>query len=311
MSHATYRIPDIVAAKATAAGDDGIRWLQAIDDTVSDLAAQWSITIGRQLSGGTTALVVRATLASGEPAVLKLAVPGSSFAAQARTLVAAEGRGYVRALAHDAARDAVLLEGLGERLDRSGRPAEAQLTTLGRLLRVAWEVPRPDEAPHDKASSLAELVRELAGSLGPACPTHVIERALRCAAGRAAAFLPERCVTVHGDAAAANVLAVPHPREGAVDGYVFVDPDGFVGDPEYDLGVAVRDWGPELLAAPDPRPMLRGWCDLLAAETGADPAAVWEWGYLERVSTGLYLLSLGAKEWAAPFLTTAAALAAG
>lgn len=36
---------------------------------------------------------------------------------------------------------------------------------------------------------------------------------------------------------------------------------------------------------------------------------MWEWGFLERVSTGLYARSLGADELAAPFLATATRLA--
>jgi streptomycin 6-kinase len=62
---------------------------------------------------------------------------------------------------------------------------------------------------------------------------------------------------VHGDAAAANVLQVLAPREGAETGFVLVDPDGFVGDPAYDLGVALRDWCPQLLASGDPLTLAR------------------------------------------------------
>lgn len=34
------------------------------------------------------------------------------------------------------------------------------------------------------------------------------------------------------------------------------------------------------------------YCRQIAARTGMDVAAIWEWGFLERASTGLYLLSL-------------------
>ena len=53
---------------------------------------------------------------------------------------------------------------------------------------------------------------------------------------------------------------------------------------------------------------LDGWVAQLAAATGADPVAIAEWAYLERVSTELYLLDLGAFEAARPFFDTAAAL---
>ena len=48
--------------------------------------------------------------------------------------------------------------------------------------------------------------------------------------------------------------------------------------------------------------------EFLAATSGMDPAAIWEWGFLERVSTGLYVLSFGADQLARPFLATAEAI---
>jgi streptomycin 6-kinase len=59
---------------------------------------------------------------------------------------------------------------------------------------------------------------------------------------------------------------------------VFVDPDGFLGDPTYDLGVVLRDWCPELLAAHAPS-LAHRYCRQIAARTGMDPAAIWDWGF--------------------------------
>ena len=75
----------------------------------------------------------------------------------------------------------------------------------------------------------------------------------------------------------------------------------------YDLGVVLRDWCPELLAG-DALTLARRYCRLLAVQTGMKEAVIWEWGFLERVSTGLYALSLGAEDLARPFLSTAEAL---
>jgi streptomycin 6-kinase len=69
--------------------------------------------------------------------------------------------------------------------------------------------------------------------------------------------------------------------------------------------VVLRDWCPQLLAAPE---LARRYCHLMAELTGVAEEAIWEWGYLERVATGLYLLSLGAD--GRPFLTTAERLLA-
>src|SRR5215217_2862946 len=310
MGRRCFQIPAIVRARAAAAGVAGERWVRDLPETVAALQTRWSIVVGEQLSGGTAAYVARAVTAAGDPAVLKVAVPEPGFARRVRTLATAEGRGYVRLLAQDLEHDAVLLEALGVSLDRSGLAPQVQLSILCTLLHLAWTLPRGDDDPvQDKAAELADLVQRLWEELRHPCAEATIDYALHCARRRSAALEPHRCVLVHGDAAAANALSVLRPRPGARAGFVFVDPDSFLGDPTCDLGVALRDWTAQLLAAPDPTELLRRYCHILAAGSGMDPAAIWEWGYLERVSTGLYALSLGAEQLALPMLATADAIA--
>jgi streptomycin 6-kinase len=306
-------VPDIVASRAAVEGDGGAAWVAALPDVLAGLEEAWSIQVGEPLRGGTASYTARAHSVAGTPAVLKIAVPDPFFGRQVRTLLAAQGRGYVKVLAHDVSRHAVLLEPLGPSLGRCGLTPEWQLTVLADTLRLAWTVPPtagPDGEAIDKARSLAEMVAHRWEELGRPCPERVVAEALVCADRRTGAFDPERCVVVHGDAAPPNLLRVAVSRPGAETGFVFVDPDGFVGDPVYDLGVALRDWSRQLLDG-DPVAVARGYCRLLAARSGMDQAAIWEWGFLERVSTGLYALSLDAQDLARPLLTTAAALVDG
>ena len=274
-----------------AGAKGGDRWLADVPATIAALEDRWGITVGERLAGGTASYVATAVTATGEPVVVKISVPGVDFGREVRTLRAAAGRGYVRLLAADLDRNAALLEPLGGSLSDSGLPPERQLAVLADLLPIAWTVPPDRLAPTDKAAELAEFV----GAFGRSA---VVDEALRCAGRRSAAFDPERCVVLHVEAAAANVLRRPG------DGWVFVDPDGFIGDPAYDRGVAVRDWCAELLAAADPRLLLRSYCLVL----GGDPDATWDWGFLERVSTGLYIASLGGD--GGPHLESAARLLA-
>jgi streptomycin 6-kinase len=301
-------VPDVVRAKAAVDGDGGAGWVAALPGVVADLEQAWSIRVGHQVLGGASGVVARAVTVAGDPVVVKVAVPDPGFLEQVRTLREARGGGYVRLLAHDADRRAVLLESLGTPLDRSGLAPEAQLRILCALLRRAWEVP-PDDAtgadgPVDKARGLHELVTRLWEGLGRPCPEPVVALALQCAERRSAAFDPGRCVVVHGDAAAPNAAAVPAPRPGAEGGFVLIDPEPFLGDPAYDLGVAVRDWCPQLISG-DAAALVRHYAAVVAEASGAEETAVWEWGYLERVSTGLFGLSFGAEELARPSLRTA------
>jgi streptomycin 6-kinase len=187
---------------------------------------------------------------------------------------------------------------------------EQVIMSLCATIRQAWWLP-PDPAAmpkQNKAEQLGRLVHRLCNELGRPCLERVTSRALRFAERRAAAFDPDRCVVVHGDPHPANALQVLTPRAGAESGFVLVDPEGFLGDPAYDLGVVLRDWCPQLLAAEDPSAQARHYCHLLAAGSGLKETAIWEWGYLERVSSGLHCLDLGLDDLARAFLTTAESL---
>ena len=292
--------------------------------------------MGAPTGGGTSSYVAHALTAAGTSAVVKIALPDPAFDRQVRTLLAADGRGYVRVLAYEPDHSAVLLEALGPTLADQGASPEVQIETMCDLLPLAWRSPGPavarknpvvqpaqdpapgpsmelaldpaDEPAFDKATSLHALVSRLAAAPGSPLEPAVVDAALACAERRAAAFDPGRCVVVHGDPAPQNTLRTRVPRTGAPGGFVFADPDGFVGDPAYDLGVVLRAWGAELLASGDAPAAARRLCQLIAARANADYDAVWEWGLLERVSTGLYAHSFGAHDLAQPFFESARAV---
>ncbi|MEU3737764.1 phosphotransferase [Streptomyces sp. NPDC032198] len=315
MTEPAVEVQPLVRRKAHSMGALGERWLTELPALLGDLERRWSIGVGAPLPGGTTSYVARARTREGRDAVLKVSLPAPDFAGQVRTLRLAEGRGYARLLAHDLGRHAMLQEALGPSMDRVGLAPRQQIETLCVMLRSAWRVPRAAELTVDpaeeKARTLGDLVARLWESLGRPCSERVVTRALAYAGRRAAAFDPGRCVVVHGDPHPGNALRVLAPRAGADAGFVFVDPDGFLADPAYDLGVVLRDWCAELrgrdrVAAGS---LLRSYCALLADRTGVDGQAVWEWGFLERVSTGLFVLGFGAEELGRPFLDTAELLA--
>jgi streptomycin 6-kinase len=301
-------VPALTRQRAMQLGERGERWLAGLSDLVAELARQWSITLGPPLPGGNAAFVTWARTADGGDAVLKVAIPGPDFADQVRTIAAARGRGYVGLLAHDLSRHAMLQEALGPAMADLGLSPERAIAALCQTLTQAWTVLRPEGATvaveQEKATQLGRMVARLWDALGRPCSERVVAQALQFARRRAAAFDLDRCVVVHGDPHPGNALRVRAPRAGAESGFVFVDPDGFLADPTYDLGVVLRDWCPQLLAGDAPA-LAQRYCRLLAAETGLDETAIWEWGFLERVSTGLYVLNLGATDLARPFLESA------
>ncbi|MGW6533679.1 aminoglycoside phosphotransferase family protein [Streptomyces venezuelae] len=309
-------VSPVVRRRAELLGAAGEEWLAGLPALVADLARRWSVTVGAPFRAGAGGYVARARAEDGTALVLKLALPEPGSAGQIATLLRAGGRGYVRVLDHDADRFALLMEHLGAPLSELALPPERQIAVLCATLRRAWRVPRSPEplteaADEDKATGLAVLVERLWRDLDRPCSVAAYDRAMTYAERRAGAHRTSRAVVVHGDPHPGNLLRLPAsgtPRAGAESGFVFVDPDGFLADPAYDLGVVLRDWCAELLSG-DARRLARRYCALLAEESGADATAVWEWGYLERVSTALYLLAHGAEAPSRPYFATAEILA--
>jgi streptomycin 6-kinase len=79
---------------------------------VADIAASWSLTIGRVYQDATEALVCEATRGDGTAAVLKVSIPGreDSVRHEVTTLELAAGDGCAELLQSDETRGALLLE---------------------------------------------------------------------------------------------------------------------------------------------------------------------------------------------------------
>ncbi len=268
--------------------------------------------MSQPLSGGSSAYVAPVKTASGN-AVIKIDMPSRhrpyGFQQEIDTLIRANGHGYVRVLKFDYERRALLLEQLGLSMQESTLEPKQAIRLLCKILKQAWLVPpgadQTMNALEYKAQTLAQLISELWDKLERPCSEEIVSQALEFACRRMNAFDRERCVLVHGDPHPANALQVLAPRAGAESGYVFVDPESFLCEPEYDLGVVLRDWNEELLATADPLALAHDYCALLARESGLDEATIWEWGFIERVSTGLYICAYGSSEYGQPFFKTA------
>jgi streptomycin 6-kinase len=268
------------------------------------------LTLGEQRSGGTASIVIEATTADGEDAVLKLCVPGlDPTFSELRVLLAANGRGYARALRHDKSREAILLERLGPRLADLDMSFDRQLEAICSSLLVAW-APLPEGEAFttgaEKARNLADFIATAWRDLGRPCAEKTVRTACAYAEMRHDAFDPDRAVLSHGDAHAWNLLVDPHGGPGT---YRFVDPDGLFVERAYDLGISIRELGTELLAG-DAVGGGHRVCRQLASLTGVEAAAIWQWGLVERTANGLLWLKHGMPDLARDQLIVADAWAA-
>ena len=292
-------LPEATRLRARAMGEDGLRWLAGLDATVERLRRLWDVRLGNVLPGGSESLVLEATLADGHAAVAKIGLPAyGDLSTEARVYRLAERRGYAELFEYDAAGNALLLERLGPPLREACDATEAQMAVLCETLRESW-VPL-DHANGlmtggEKARWLADFIEEKWRVLGEPCHRWTRDRALSCAEARADAFQPADAMLVHGDAHVENTLVVPGSGKGGDLRCKFVDPDGLFAERACDLAVPMREWSGELLAGDTVR-LAVARCELLANLTGVDAAAIWQWGYVERVSTGLTMVEIGMRE---------------
>ena len=279
-------------------GAAGASWLAGLPELVASLEADWSVTAGAALAGGNTSYVAEATAPGGTPVVLKVVMPPGmpgfvSFEQQLAALRLVGGDPYVRLLRYDHPRRAFLFERLGGPLGNLGWPVPRQLDTLVRTAARAWRPATAGQFPGEaaKARWFGDYVAATWEELGRPCPEAVAERAVQYAAARAAAFDPGRAVIVHGDAHPFNLLQVP----GTAGRFRLIDPEGVTADPALELGVILRNLD-DGLADRDPagaRMIMARHCRQAGRLARADPEAVWEWAYLQRVADGLNKLRIG------------------
>lgn len=283
-----WEVPALVRQRAMANGDGGRRWLDELPATIEHLAAAWDLTLGEPFSGGTAGFVLAASDATGSACVLKIAMPidmdeiaGFRRAVTVHQLAA--GQGCARLLAHDPTVPAMLLERLGPDLHQLGFETPRVLEVIADTLCSFWRPVPPDcglPTGPEKAAWLVDFITTTWEQLDRPCNSAVIDRALRYCHERAAAFDATTAVMVHGDAHGWNTLRAPG------GGYAFVDPEGIISEPAHDLAVPMREYNEPLLAG-DTERLVRDRAEMLAARCDVDPEAILQWGFVERVSTGL------------------------
>jgi streptomycin 6-kinase len=274
---APIELPLVVRNKAIATGAEW--WIDALPEIVAGLERDWSITVGTPFDEGTEAFVAEATTADGTAAVLKVLVPRGADVAdhEATVLRIAGGDGCPELFRDDPARCALLMERLGPSMYTLGLQYDQRLPALCDAASRIWR-PAPDAGlptGAEKAAWLVDVITTTWTDLDEPCTERAVEHALACAQRRREAHDDELAVLVHGDVQQWNALR-------AADGFKLVDPDGLLAEPEYDLGVILREDPDEPLAT-DPMVTAR-W---MAKRHRRDATAIFEWGVVERVSTGL------------------------
>jgi streptomycin 6-kinase len=281
-------VPELVRQRALANSSAGRSWLDDLPDIVAGLAERWDLELGKAFAGGTAAYVVEAIDGHGEACVLKIAMPLDldELAGFERSIVVhqlADGRACANLLDYDTDAPAMLLERLGPNLADLGYSIPSILEVVATTLQSFWR-PAPDDdrlpTGADKAAWLADHITSTWSELAKPCTQSVIDRAVAYCEERAGEYDPTEAILVHGDAHGWNTL------EAADGRFKFVDPEGVRSERAHDLAVPMREYNGPLLAG-DTFRLVRERAEYLGAVCGVDPEPVWQWGFIERVSTGL------------------------
>ena len=309
------QISEPVKKNAESLGSEGAQWLKSLPHLLRQYHVRWGFIAEQTLHGGARSHVVAGQCRVGQTrCVLKIELPDGSCAGEAWTLMEADGKGYVRLLEQDLRNNAILVERGGISLHENKPAVDTQLRIGAELLNEAWlhvDKVGDGQAPiqtFNKATSLGKAITtqyaELLSKTGqPPVGDKAFAFALNYAEQLAENYYSQsNLVIAHGDPHTANTIEAPN---GHTTKYVFIDPDGLLAPKAYDLGVLVRSWNIPLAQTSKPVDESRRHCRVVSEECNVDEEDIWKWGFLERVSTGLYLNTHLGNQYGTPFLHTA------
>jgi streptomycin 6-kinase len=264
--------------RAEAGGSD---WLGRLPAIVADCAEQWSLELGDPISAHIS-LVVTATAADGAPAILKVNFPDEESEHEADALAHWGGEGAVLLLAHDAERQALLVERCdpGTELWSVSDEEEANRIAASALRRL-WR-PAPIDAPFrrldDLASRWAEELPARWERLGRPFEGVLLDAGVSWL--RELGPTQSELVVAHQDFHGGNLLRASR------EPWLAIDPKPVLAEREFDTASLLRDRRDELEVDAAPSRRIRRRLDQLADELGLDRERMRGWALAHALAWG-------------------------
>lgn len=314
---ASFTIPDALHRPYARTGA-GRQWLAALPLVVAESAERWNLSLdlqGREPWHGHGALVLPVLSPHG-PAVLKAAYPHDEALTEPAALDLWSGHGAVRLHASHVDSGTLLLERLDHRRTLMEADMDTALAVWGGLMR-RLSLPVDDSPGWAGLPSLAERAEQLSDELpadwddlGRPLDRRLLEAALEvCQTRGAVGRRSSNDVLVHTDLHFGNVLY----RDGTADssdsaGFVAIDPQAMVGEPEFAAAPMLWNRIDELDAA-RPQAALRKRLVRLCEAGGLDVETARQWSVLREVANALRDFRDGQRESANRSVWVATALA--
>jgi streptomycin 6-kinase len=275
-----------------AYGEAGTQWLHNLHGTLEEISDKWSIRLLPPYQPLSYHYVAPATNADGEPVVLKAGVPNREFSNQIDALRHFDGERVVRLLAADHDAGVMLIERL-----TPGRPLldlnddERATSIFAEVLRgMRKALPGAHEFPliSDWAKGFQRLRDRYDGGTGP-FPNSALERAEGMMADLMRTMSDP--VVLHGDLHHWNIVSAER------EPWLALDPQGVVGEQEYDVGAWLRNPFPQIMQIADPRQLIARRVDQLVEELGFERSRVIGWAYSQNVLAAVWSLEEGTDDW--------------
>ncbi|MCC3269797.1 aminoglycoside phosphotransferase family protein [Arthrobacter gengyunqii] len=296
----------------------GRDWLLRLPLVLSEAMERWELAPdlprGVEPWHGHGALVLPVTSPHG-PAVLKAAYPHAEALTEPAALGLWSGHGAVRLYASHSDTGTLLLERLNHRRDLSDTEMDAALDVWGGLVRKL-SLPVADSPAWAGVPSLAERAEQLSDELpadwedlGRPFERSLLEAALEvCQTRGAVGRRSSNDVLVHTDLHFGNIL-YRDGGSGAEQGFVAIDPQAMVGEPEF--AAAPMLWNRLEELDPDrPRAALRRRLARMCSAAGLDPEIARQWSVLRETANALDYVRTGQRADADRSVWVANALAA-
>ena len=279
-------------------GAYGAAWLAQLPALVAECAERWRLELLPPFPVESYSYVAPATRVNGEPAVLKVAVPGRELACQAEALRHWDGSGTCRLLEADPEHGFLLMERVlpGGSLKAAAYAHEEDTADDEQVTQVAVEVmqrlwkPAPEQHAFPSlaewAGDLQKLRARFHGGVGP-FPAALVERA---EAQFRELMNDGPSMLIHGDMNWGNIL------RGQREPWLVIDPKGVVGDPLYDVATFLND-PPEDLPIVELKRLLARRVAHIAEALGVERERVKRWAQAHCILAGYWTYEDHGQGW--------------
>jgi streptomycin 6-kinase len=210
-------------------------WLERVPELVAECTAEWGLTLGEPYQSGAAGYTVRAELADGTPAVLKIIYPHREAEHEADALELWDGEGAVRLVARDDERRAMLLERCEPGTYLAAAGPDTALDVLINLLPRLWQpAGEPFRTLADEAAWWVECLPDQWEQSGRAVERRLVDAAVDVL--QALAHSQDEEVLLHQDLHGENVLSAQR------EPWLVIDPKPLVGEREFAVAPIVRSF---------------------------------------------------------------------